>query len=496
MVEKTAGITVYLMEELTDARLRCEQLKGYIDRAMRLVSESTQKNHIYEVAADLLYAIPDALFRLDKALDATALAASRLDYEELKQELRPEKVQELESVLKDVRIRHFDRRAPKVQEMTMRKLATGSDVAQALRHIANVIDDQQKRGESPSTSKIAQALQTVIAAMSPSADEARRSRFEEGKPADPTENMDEADAKKWKTEHEKNKDNFKSADDAWGPGNSLKEPWVVGPGTGGIRLSEEQLRSRFEEGKPADPTENMSAEDAKTWKEEHEKNKDNFKSALLTPPPENSTEEQVGMGVEELMLYARKAMAAYAQGNTGKLFYSLLGLVDGLGVIGSAYGVPVLPLVMLRKNLATLSSGRPMTNFASEESKVADFETPPRDQAVGLYSTFESIKTHAILAMRKYEGGQYKWAIQELAWLAGELGPVLKSVGAQEELSTRLMLSLSRGKQQFDPDTLPPGLRLSRFESGKPADPTENMSEEDAAKWKDMNDEYGDKFKG
>lgn len=35
----------------------------------------------------------------------------------------------------------------------------------------------------------------------------------------------------------------------------------------------------------------------------------------------------------------------------------------------------------------------------------------------------------------------------------------------------------------------------SRFEKGVPADPTENMSEEDAEKWEEMKDEYGDKFK-
>ncbi len=36
---------------------------------------------------------------------------------------------------------------------------------------------------------------------------------------------------------------------------------------------------------------------------------------------------------------------------------------------------------------------------------------------------------------------------------------------------------------------------LSRFEEGKPADPTENMSPEDAAEWRRMNEEHGDKFK-
>ena len=37
--------------------------------------------------------------------------------------------------------------------------------------------------------------------------------------------------------------------------------------------------------------------------------------------------------------------------------------------------------------------------------------------------------------------------------------------------------------------------KLSHFEEGVPADPTENMSEEDAQKWKDMNEEHRDNFK-
>jgi hypothetical protein len=41
--------------------------------------------------------------------------------------------------------------------------------------------------------------------------------------------------------------------------------------------ADEELVGRFEEGKPADPTKNMSPEDAKKWREEHQKNKDKFK---------------------------------------------------------------------------------------------------------------------------------------------------------------------------------------------------------------------------
>lgn len=37
--------------------------------------------------------------------------------------------------------------------------------------------------------------------------------------------------------------------------------------------------------------------------------------------------------------------------------------------------------------------------------------------------------------------------------------------------------------------------RRAKFPEGKPADPTENMSEEDAEKWEEMNEEYGDVVK-
>lgn len=44
-------------------------------------------------------------------------------------------------------------------------------------------------------------------------------------------------------------------------------------------MSEAPVMGRFEEGVPADPTKNMSEEDAKEWNRQNELNKDNFKSA-------------------------------------------------------------------------------------------------------------------------------------------------------------------------------------------------------------------------
>jgi len=180
--EKEAGALVYLQEELTDARMRCDQLKRLVDKAVRLIAKSTHRDHFYEVAGDIIYGLPDTLFRLDKALDATALAASRLDYEELKQQLRPEKVEELELALKDVRIRHLDRRSPNLQpqpvapqpiapqngKLAMLRLASTNFVSAALRGLADYIDDNP----SPNRHVIIGGLHRVKMALSQTAQEA------------------------------------------------------------------------------------------------------------------------------------------------------------------------------------------------------------------------------------------------------------------------------------------------------------------------------------
>jgi len=176
-VTKKAGPMVYLQEELTDARLRCDQLKKFLDKAVRLISESSHRDHFYEVAGDIIYGIPDVVFRLDKALDATALAASRLDYEELKQGLKPEKVEELENVLKDVRIRHIDRRSPNIQprnpfappgKQAMFKLASTNLVSSTLRKLADYIDHDPK----PNRHVIIGALHRIKMGLSQTAQEA------------------------------------------------------------------------------------------------------------------------------------------------------------------------------------------------------------------------------------------------------------------------------------------------------------------------------------
>lgn len=104
-VNKQASAILYVQEELSDARLRCDELKRTISKALDLINSSEKKDHFYAVAGDLIYSAPIAVLKLEKALDATALACNELDSEEIRQVLLPSKVEELERVLDEVRIK-------------------------------------------------------------------------------------------------------------------------------------------------------------------------------------------------------------------------------------------------------------------------------------------------------------------------------------------------------------------------------------------------------
>lgn len=405
--QKTAGATLYLMEELGDARLRCDQLLRYLQEAVQLIEKSSHKDHFFEVAGHLIQSIPDVAFRLQKALQAVALAADRIDYEELKQDLRPEKVDELERVLKEVRIRPVQHRsfppipgvggAPMTPKSAIEKIRHLAKTAREegslpLYEIAALIRDLDPKRTANTAAPVADTLDRIALHMEQTGDGAisrkdlatmlsrlaMEAEFDTAlrqasKPKLTQEMMQFADVgevkKKFKAENpdisdadlneiakqwQQNKDvvKDKSADAAdgmsgfeehfetirqqaitaarhanvfrWRPAllslyNIVDEIGTIlvklgsmdtqkseglkreikqvlpqaaraiedmapmsvmaGEWKASTEAEEEAKRSRFEEGKPADPTENMSPEDAKKWKTEHDNNKDNFKAA-------------------------------------------------------------------------------------------------------------------------------------------------------------------------------------------------------------------------
>jgi hypothetical protein len=148
--KEASGIIVFLQEELGDARLRCAQLKKYVKEATDLIEKSTHRDHFFEVAGNLIYGIPDTLLKLDKALDATALAAARLDYEEIKNGLRPNKTDELEQALEDTRLRYLNRRSnDEVQNDTTRTGAPLMNAKTAAYFLNKIADLTDKQGRVP-----------------------------------------------------------------------------------------------------------------------------------------------------------------------------------------------------------------------------------------------------------------------------------------------------------------------------------------------------------
>lgn len=129
-----AGALVYLVDELGDARLFANKLKHYLDDAIKIIEASPNKEHIFEVAGHLLTEVPETFSKMEGALQAAALAASRLDYETIKESLMPNKAEDLEEALEDVRLRR-----PRMEEALNRKT-----VANELNRIASIVRETKE----------------------------------------------------------------------------------------------------------------------------------------------------------------------------------------------------------------------------------------------------------------------------------------------------------------------------------------------------------------
>lgn len=85
---------------------------------------------------------------------------------------------------------------------------------------------------------------------------------------------------------------------------------------------EAPMQGKFEEGKPADPTKNMSPEDAAEWKKQTELNKDKFKGAAKS--------KMAGMAiVRRTTSIAVRVITAKSDGGQGKLITGQMSLDFG-----------------------------------------------------------------------------------------------------------------------------------------------------------------------
>lgn len=90
----------------------------------------------------------------------------------------------------------------------------------------------------------------------------------------------------------------------------------------------------------------------------------NFEAPVEGESVDTSQDARVEDALGKLMESARKAISAHGAGNTKRMFFALLGVIDSLGVIGRAYEVPDTGYLQRAwKSFATMSGGRPSTNF-------------------------------------------------------------------------------------------------------------------------------------
>jgi hypothetical protein len=76
-----------LTEGVTSARLETHRLRHLVTRAMKIVEASPAKEHIYEVAGDILQAVPTRLEALEADLDRTAYALTVIGKDHLRDRL-------------------------------------------------------------------------------------------------------------------------------------------------------------------------------------------------------------------------------------------------------------------------------------------------------------------------------------------------------------------------------------------------------------------------
>ncbi len=67
-----------ITEGVTQARLEAHRLRHYTNRIEKLVAASDKRDHLYQVAGDIILGAPKRLDALDNALDRTALALSKM----------------------------------------------------------------------------------------------------------------------------------------------------------------------------------------------------------------------------------------------------------------------------------------------------------------------------------------------------------------------------------------------------------------------------------
>jgi hypothetical protein len=103
-VRTASAAIAYVQEELAKARTSTDRLKRNVAQVMNLVRGSSYRDQLFAIAGDVMYDTPKAIQDLEQSLETCAMAVNKIDYEDLRQTIRPDKVDELEAILDEVRL--------------------------------------------------------------------------------------------------------------------------------------------------------------------------------------------------------------------------------------------------------------------------------------------------------------------------------------------------------------------------------------------------------
>ncbi len=509
--QKEAGALIYLVEELGDARLRCDQLLRYLAEAVKLIEKSSHKDHFFEVAGHLIQNIPDVAFRLQKALQAVALAADRLDYEEIKQELRPEKVEELERVLKDVRIRPVQHRsfppapvgvspmkpmqaAARLREIAKKAREEGSIPLHELTAFIHELEPKRQAADTSSAvdmlDKLAAHLEqnekqpisrtqlaTVLSRIGMEAefnDQLRQASKNQDKTAlsgEPVliESFELIRAQAILGSRAATGGRWRTA--IFSLFNIVDAIGTVLVQLGSLDTQKSEALKR--ELRQVMPQARKIVEDAQPGMVMA------FNEEIVPIDSEMVTES-----LDRILTSARMALVSAGQENWKKVLYHTVGALDGVGVVGTSFGVDGIGmLTRVRKSFIQKSGARPMLNLAGDEG--ADRVAAEADISK-LYQEMSAHLDTFDMAWSRYERDPVK--------NRDKLADALRYMKALHSVAAIVIRNLEKKSGEKTANASEEA-RRSRFEEGVPADPTENMDPEDAKAWKVEHEENKDNFK-
>lgn len=111
-----------IMEAVSDARVGTHRLRHLCDRATKLVESSDHKDHLYEVAGDIVQGIPKMITHLEGSLDKASYAMSKLGEEYLRNRLPISDRAEVDDAVEGAGARKKSNRAKRVAEIYIRDI--------------------------------------------------------------------------------------------------------------------------------------------------------------------------------------------------------------------------------------------------------------------------------------------------------------------------------------------------------------------------------------